>query len=163
MMAHPAHRSLMPALIKPPKSLVYLKKSSGLILALALGGCAQYATVSVRKPQFQPATSTAPWFGEVNSEIAKGIRQENHEPLPALGSLLHAAEISARQLAINPADAAARDAYNFSVARVIALIPKTRLDPWTQPVRVPAAGGEFVLSRKPDARKGWNPALYDFL
>ena len=27
---------------------------------------------------------------------------------------------------------------------------------------MPAAGGEYMLTRKPDPRKQWNPALYDF-
>ena len=30
------------------------------------------------------------------------------------------------------------------------------------PLRVPAEGGEYVLTRRPDPRKLWNPALYDF-
>ena len=55
----------------------------------------------------------------------------------------------------DPANIAARDAYNFAVARIIGTIQQARLDPWTQPLRVPAADGDFVLTRKrdPDPRE----------
>ena len=45
---------------------------------------------------------------------------------------------------------------------IIATIHDAKLDPWTQPLRVPASGGEFVLTCKPDPRPQWNPALYNF-
>jgi pimeloyl-ACP methyl ester carboxylesterase len=133
-----------------------------LLIAFTLAGCAQYATVSVRRPRYQPAASTAPWCGTVRREIASAVRAEKRQPLPALGCLLTAAETSARQLAVNPADTAARDAYNYSVARIIGHIQHANLDPWSQTLRVPAAGGDFALSRAPDSRKSWNPALYEF-
>jgi hypothetical protein len=43
-----------------------------------------------------------------------------------------------------------------------ATIRDAKLDPWTQPLRVPGNDGEFVLTHKPDPRPQWNPALYDF-
>jgi len=46
--------------------------------------------------------------------------------------------------------------------RIIAVIRDAKLDPWTQPLRVPAIGGDFVLTHKPDPRPQWNPALYTF-
>lgn len=79
-----------------------------------------------------------------------------------MGELLSAADLAARQLARNPADTAARDAYNFAVARVFGTITQAELDPWTQPLRVPAAAGDFILTSKPPVRPVWNPALYDF-
>jgi pimeloyl-ACP methyl ester carboxylesterase len=42
------------------------------------------------------------------------------------------------------------------------VIQKAGLDPWTQPLRAPAAGGEFIVTRRPDPRPQWNPSLYDF-
>jgi hypothetical protein len=48
------------------------------------------------------------------------------------------------------------------VARVFGTIKEAKLDPWTQPLRVPAPAGDFVLARKSDRVKAWNPALYDF-
>jgi hypothetical protein len=64
-------------------------------------------------------------------------------------------------MALNPNDLAAREAYNFAVARVFDTIKEAKLDPWTQPLRVPAPAGT-VLTPQVGPRKAWNPALYDF-
>lgn len=135
-----------------------------LAAALTLGGCAApYATISEKRPQFRPVRATVGALGSVNRRIVDALRREEREPLAAMGELLAAAETAAQQLARNPADAAAREAYNFAVSRVFGTIKEAKLDPWTQPLRVPTAeGGEFTLTRKPDPRKSWNPALYDF-
>jgi len=129
------------------------------LAALALAGCAQYATVSHKKPQFHPPGATA---GSVQQGIANGLRQEKRDPLASIGEYLTVAELAAKQLDQNPNDAAAQYAYNFAVGRVIATIEHAKLDPWTQPLRIPAAGGDFTLTYKPDRRPQWNPALYDF-
>ncbi len=133
-----------------------------ILAACALAGCAQYATVSQKRPLFRPVSTTVGALVACEQGIVKALSQEKREPLAALGEFLTAAETAGQQLARNPADTAARDAYNFAVARVFSTIKTAKLDPWTQPLRVPAAGGDYVLTRKPDARKAWNPALYDF-
>jgi pimeloyl-ACP methyl ester carboxylesterase len=130
--------------------------------SLFFAGCAQYAEVSQRTPEFRPIRDTVSALASVDLGIARALKQQTREPLAALGELLTATEASAKQLAQNPGDTAARDAYNFAVARVLGTIQKAKLDPWTQPLRVPAAGGEYLLTRKPDPRPQWNPALYDF-
>jgi hypothetical protein len=94
--------------------------------------------------------------------IVNALRQENRERLVAMGEYLAAAEAAMRQLASDPTDITARNDYNFAVARVLGTIKQAKLDPWTHPLRVPAEGGDYVLTRKPDSRKLWNPALYDF-
>jgi pimeloyl-ACP methyl ester carboxylesterase len=137
-------------------------KILSLLVALALAGCAQYATVSKTKPQFRPVRSTLGALVSAEQSIARALRAEKREPLRALSEYLTAAQTAARQLARNPADTEARDAYNFAVARVLGTIQEAKLDPWTHPLRVPAAGGDFVLTHKPDPRPQWNPALYDF-
>jgi hypothetical protein len=43
---------------------------------------------------------------------------------------------------------------------VITTIRDARLDPWTQPLHLPAADGGYVLIYRRDKRKEWNPALY---
>ena len=73
------------------------------------------------------------------ARIRPGLRRENREPLAAAGELLTAAQSASVQLARNPRDTAARDAYNFAVARVLGTIQRAKLDPWTQPLRVPAS------------------------
>jgi pimeloyl-ACP methyl ester carboxylesterase len=94
--------------------------------------------------------------------IVKALTQERREPLVALGGYLSAADSAAAQLVRNPSDKAARDDYNFAVARVIGTIQEAKLNPWSQPLHVASRGGEFVLTHKPDPRPQWNPALYDF-
>jgi pimeloyl-ACP methyl ester carboxylesterase len=135
-----------------------------LTATLLLGGCAApYATISEKRPPFRPVRATVGALAAAERSIVNAMRQEKDQPLAAMGELLTAAQTAAQQLARNPADAAAREDYNFAVARVFGTIKQAKLDPWTQPLRVPTAdGGEFTLTRKPDPRKSWNPALYDF-
>ena len=142
--------------------LHHAHKLTALTAALAFAGCAQYATVSQKTPQFRPVSGTVGALVSVERGIVNALTHEKREPLVALGELLTAAETAAKQLARNPNDTAARDAYNFAVARVLGTIQSAKLDPYTQPLRVPAAGGEFVLTHKRDPRPGWNPALYEF-
>src|SRR5262249_17243256 len=52
--------------------------------------------------------------------------------------------------------------YNFGVSRIFQIIQDAKLDPWTKPLTVPTATGEFVLTYRPDPRPEWNAALYDF-
>jgi len=130
--------------------------------ALILAGCSRYATVSEKRPQFHPLAATAGRLVSIQQDIVHAMREERKEPLAALGEFLSAAESAAQQLARSPGDTAARDAYNFAVSRILGTIKKAKLDPWTQPLRVPSAGGEFLLAHKPDPRPQWNPALYEF-
>ena len=105
---------------------------------------------------------TAGALDTAQQDIVRGLRWQKHEPLAALGEFLAAAETASRQINRNPDDVAARKAYNFAVARVFTTVQQAKLDPWMQPLHVPAEGGEFVLTHRRDARKMWNPALYDF-
>ncbi len=133
-----------------------------LAASLALASCAQYATVTQKQPQFHPATGANGALVSADQNITRALRQEKREPLVALGELLTAADVAGDQLARNPSSVAARNSYNFAVARVLGIIQKAKLDPWSQPLRVPAAGGDYLLTRRPDPRPTWNPALYDF-
>lgn len=139
-----------------------ITSSFAIAIVFALAGCAQYASVSEKRPEFRPIRSTVGMLVSAEREIVSGMRKEKREPLVALGELLAAAKKASRQLKADPGDKEARDAYNFAVARVIGTIKRAKLDPWTQPMEVPAAEGGFVITRKPDTRKNWNPALYDF-
>jgi pimeloyl-ACP methyl ester carboxylesterase len=134
-----------------------------LAAAAGLSGCARYADVAKRRPEFHPVRTTVGALASVQQSITSALRQEKHKPLVALGELLAAAETASEQLRHNPDDTVALDAYNFAVARVIGTVQEAKLDPWTQPLRVPSAGGEFVLTHAPDPRPQRNPALYDFI
>jgi pimeloyl-ACP methyl ester carboxylesterase len=128
----------------------------------ALGGCAQYATVGKKRPEFRPVRSAVGALVGAEARIADALRKERRDPLDALGEFLAAAETASAQLARNPGDTAARDAYNFAVARVLGTLQQAKLEPWKAPIRIPADGGDFLLAHRPDPRPGWNPALYDF-
>lgn len=131
-------------------------------LMLSLAGCAQYATVTERRPRFRPIRSTVAALVKAQRRIADGTTLERRDPRASLGDLLTAAQEAAQQLERDPRDAAARDTYNYAVARVFEVIRNANLDPWTQPLRVPAEGGDFLLTTRPPKNKIADPALYEF-
>jgi pimeloyl-ACP methyl ester carboxylesterase len=140
----------------------FLRLGLTFITACALASCAApYSTVSERRPRFVPFTSTGPLRSAVKG-IVEAMQIDRREPLVALGEYMSAAETALHQLKRNPNDQTARDTYNFAVGRIIATIRDAKLDPWTQPLRVPGNEGDFVLTHKPDPRPQWNPALYVF-
>src|SRR6516164_8802205 len=140
----------------------YLRLVVTVVTACALASCATYSKVSERRPHFTPATSGAGPLANAETGIAKAMRIDRRDPLVALGEYISAAETALQQLKRSPNDETARNTYNFAVGRIIATIRDAKLDPWTQPLRVPGSDGEFVLTHKPDPRPQWNPALYDF-
>src|SRR5277367_409326 len=133
-----------------------------IIVACALAGCTTYSKVSERRPRFRPIVSAVGELANAQAAIAKALKLDRSNPLAALGEYMSAAETALRQFERDPRDENARNYYNFAVARIIATIRDAKLDPWTQPLRVPASGGDFVLTHKPDPRPQWNPALYTF-
>ena len=107
-----------------------------------------------------PFTSGAGSLANAETGIVKAMRISRRDPLAALGEYISAAETALDQLKRSPNDETARKTYNFAVGRIIATIRDAKLDPWTQPLRVPGSDGEFVLTHKPDPRPQWNPALH---
>ena len=128
--------------------------------ALGLAGCAKTAFVSEKPPATFPQAAGA--NAAVVQAIDHGQKIEKSEPLVALSAYVSAARDSLRELDRKPNNLEARRAYNFAIARIFTVIRDAKLDPWTKPLRMPAAGGEFILTHKPDPRLEWNPALYDF-
>lgn len=146
--------------LKPPRPTVL-----ALLAALTFSGCAQYATVSMKEPRFSPIQSTVGALVQAEKDILSARKSGRRNPQTALGWYLAAAESSAQHLISSPGDKQARDAYNFAVGRAIETIERGKLDPWTQPLRIPkAGGGEYLVTHRPDPlkRKAWNPALYEF-
>lgn len=132
---------------------------TALAIGLTLSGCVQYATVSEHRPIFRPGGGAI--SGEIESRIEGALKRGPRDPMRALGGYLAAADTAARALAGSPDDHVIRDEYNFAVSRIISTIQEAKLDPWTGPLTVPARGGSYMLTRKPDVRTKWNPALYD--
>ena len=90
------------------------------------------------------------------------MHEERAKPLVAMGECLEALQSASDELKRNPGNATAIRDYNFGVSRIFQIIHDTKLDPWTQPLAVPTAQGQFALTYKPDPRPEWNPALYEF-
>jgi pimeloyl-ACP methyl ester carboxylesterase len=99
-----------------------IRSLTALGIAFAVAGCAQYATVSVTKPRFQPVRAGARALGSIDQSITKALRGGQREPLATVGEFLTAAHDASQQLARHPNDTAARDAYNFAVARVFSIL-----------------------------------------
>jgi len=134
----------------------------GLIGVCAIAGCATYSKVSEKRPLYHALAGAKGLLATANAEIDKALHMDRRDPLAALGEYMIAAQTASLQLQSDPRDQPAQHAYNFAVSRVIGTIGAAKLDPWTQPLRVPASGGDFILTHKPDPRPQWNPALYTF-
>ncbi|MEO6053595.1 MAG: hypothetical protein ABIP97_06245 [Chthoniobacterales bacterium] len=132
------------------------------LVICTLAGCTTNSAVKVRDPKFRVTSTMAP-LSEAEAQIVKGQRNERFNALGALGNYISAAQIALKQLQSHPKDALAEQDYNFAVGRILEVIRKSKLEPWSHPLKVPASnGGEFILSHKPDPRPQWNPALYTF-
>lgn len=130
-----------------------------LLTALILAGCAKDAKVTVIKPHLVPGIPAVETDRLAQQNIRRALKEERREPVVALASLVEAAEISAKQLDRNPADADARHDYNFAVARICGVMREAKLTPWTKPVHF----GNRTLAWQPHPRAVWNPALYDLI
>jgi pimeloyl-ACP methyl ester carboxylesterase/predicted GNAT family acetyltransferase len=130
------------------------------LVAFAVAGCAQIAVVSEKRPAPLPPGSAADRVA--TQTINRALVEEKKQPIVALGAFVAAARDSLRDLDRNPANAEARRAYNFAVARIFTVVRDAKLDPWTKPMRV-GANGEFTLTWKRDPRPEWNLALYDLI
>jgi hypothetical protein len=139
-----------------------MKRSCLLIAAVALAGCAQYATVSEIRPRFHPTHNSVGAAVAVQQEIATALARERSDPMSALGTLLTAAEAASQTLARDPKDEGAREAYNFAVARIFSAMRVAKRDPWAQPLRVPAAGGDYTLHYVRDPKPARYAGLYDY-
>jgi pimeloyl-ACP methyl ester carboxylesterase len=135
----------------------------GSIFVLMLVGCATtpYGEVRQKKPQLTgpPGSGT---LAVAEQGLTRAMHEERAHPLAALGDCLEALQIASNELKRNSGNATAVRDYNFGVSRIFQIVHDAKLDPWTQPLTVPTAHGDFVLTDKPDPRPEWNPALFEF-
>ena len=139
-----------------------MPRRAGVVLAMAsiLAGCAQYAEVTEKRPHLSPPPGNGS-LATAEYAITQAAHEERAHPLKALGDCLDALETASRELHRNPTDALARRDYNFALSRVFEIVCKDKLA-FTQPLTVPDAHGDFMLTHELDPRPEWNPALYDF-
>ena len=136
---------------------------SALGALLILSGCATtpYAEVHHKRPRLIGPSGPEP-LATAEQNLKRALHEERAEPLVAMGDCLVALQYATDELKRNPRNATAIRDYNFGVSRIFQIIQDTKLDPWRQPLTIPTARGEFVLTYKPDPRPEWNPARYDF-
>ena len=130
---------------------------------LILSGCAtsRYAEVWRKKPELTGPPGSGS-LAVAEQSLTRAMHQKRTHPLVALGDCLEALQSASDELRRNPGNATAVRDYNFGVSRIFQVIHDAKLDPWTNPLRVPTTRGDFVLTCKPDPRPEWNPALFEF-
>lgn len=135
-----------------------------LLPLLALVGCGEYASVSDRKPIFQPIRTTVGVLSGIEQKIIETNRAASKSPLERLGEYLSVADLASRELKINPKNEAALQSYNFAIARVFSTLEDGSIDPWSQPITVPTDDGNYILDYRSDGRSElWNPKLYNLI
>ena len=136
-----------PSLPFPVNSSPYLIRSLAVFAAFSLASCAQYSSVSEKRPSYsyQPLTP-------VGTFITKALATRSGESEVVLGCYFDAAAAAARQLEQNPHDTDARRDYNFAVGRVFEVIHDAELLPWKKPVAAMGADGPWQLSIRSDYR-----------
>jgi pimeloyl-ACP methyl ester carboxylesterase len=136
---------------------------SALGALLILSGCATtpYAEVHHKRPRLIGPAGPEP-LATAEQNLKRALHEERAEPLVAMGDCLVALQYATDELKRNPRNATAIRDYNFGVSRIFQIIHDTKLDPWSRPLTVPTAQGDFVMTYKPDPRPEWNPARYDF-
>jgi pimeloyl-ACP methyl ester carboxylesterase len=136
---------------------------AALCIVLILGGCAtgRYGEVWRKKPRLTGPPGSGP-LAAAEQNLTRAMHEEQVKPLAALGDCLDALQFASDELKRDSGNPTAVRDYNFGVSRIFQIIHDAKLDPWTDPLSVPTAHGDFVLTYKPDPRPEWNPALYEF-
>jgi pimeloyl-ACP methyl ester carboxylesterase len=137
-----------------------------IVALLTLTGCkAPYARVKEH-----PLRRTALFVPRLLADIlgtpqalVRAIKAERKAPVTSLAQYLTALEQAEAQLKTDPNNSELREAYNFALSRLLATVRSGGLDPWTQPLRVPASGGDYVITHELDPRPGWQPWRYDLV
>jgi pimeloyl-ACP methyl ester carboxylesterase len=128
---------------------------------LLLSGCDKYVEVWHREPHLSGPAGTGA-LASAEEEISKAMREEQTQPLAALGDCLAGIQAAARELDRDPENATAVRDYNFGIARIFQIVHAAKLNPWTAPLTIPGPKGDFVLTCRPDPRPEWEALRYDF-
>lgn len=125
----------------------YLTRTIPILAAVTLTGCAQYSTVSERRPDYtyQPVT-------RAGILVKKALSIVGRKPAETLGAYVDAASAASQELLKNPRDPEALRAYNFAVSRVFEVIHDYNLQPWNKPYAAVGTGGPWQLSITSDTR-----------
>ena len=140
----------------------FAKSKSSFLLSFALltlSACAPLVAVKTTRPKLAAQYGTP-----AEQAIADAQKIEHSEPSRALGYYLSGADASSSRLQESTKDTVALHDYDFALSRVFSVIRSAQLDPWSQPVHVPAPdGGEYVLRQSRNADPLWRPEYYDLI
>ena len=137
-----------------------------LIVALAtLGACAPLAEVRQINPKLGAQHGTPPpqlHGAEQSIAYAENFKRTN--PEKAVGFYLSGVESATSELRKNPRNRLALRDYDFALSRVFSVIWDAHLDPWTHPLRVPAANGsDYILTQRPPKNRLWKAQDYELI
>lgn len=130
---------------------------------LAFAGCAQLAKVTPTTPPLPFTGNEDSTLVAANNQLREAARLEQSDPSRALGDYLGSARSALARLDERPKDVAARQLYNFSVARSIGVIETTRLNPWQHPLEVPSVSGRYSFTGVRHADPDRDPASYELI
>jgi pimeloyl-ACP methyl ester carboxylesterase len=140
-----------------------MKRLLVVTLVLGLNGCAHIATVKPTTPHLAANGTREPTLVSTAQQLREAQEKAPRDPLGALGEYLAAAQTASSRLTRYPDDRAARDLYNFSVARAIGVIEDARLNPWDHALTVPGPTGDYILTTKRQVGTDRDPAAYEII
>jgi len=127
------------------------------VILFASCGCAHLATVKQTRPVV-PATGSDK---QLQPAIQRLAASERAQPLVALGDDLFAARFSLNVLEQQPDNLAARNLYNFSVARAVADVGHANIQPWRREVSVTIDQTNYLLTTPKSIDQDHDPSRYD--
>jgi pimeloyl-ACP methyl ester carboxylesterase len=140
-----------------------MKSSKNVFVALLiLGscGCGHLATVKTIEPRVPTVAASEERLMAARQHLAAA---ERTEPFIALGHDVSAAKLSLSMLEQRPDDSAAVSLYNFSVARIVENVERTRLQPWQRKINIVSAGTTYTLTTPKPVDPEHDPSRYDLL
>src|SRR5881275_1059583 len=133
------------------------------LAALLCASCAHVATVSHTTPKVPAFGNQQPALVAAQARLNAGEAIERSNPSGALGSYLASAQAALAELGRHPEEKAARDVYNFSVARSVGVIEEAKLKPWDRTLVAPAPEGQYPLTGVRPQNPDRNPANFELI
>jgi pimeloyl-ACP methyl ester carboxylesterase len=154
--------------IKLSRQVALIKRSQTqilLIVALAtLDACAPLVEVRQINPKLTAQHGTPPQLHGAEQSIAYADNFKRTNPEKAVGFYLSGVESATSELRKNPGNRLALRDYDFALSRVFSVISEAHLDPWTHPLRAPAANGNaYILTQRPAKNRLWKAQDYELI
>ena len=133
-------------------------------ILFALTACAPLASVREVHPKLRPQPATSPEIHKAEQAIAAGQQLQRSDPNRAIGFYLSGVESATNEIRKHPTDPLALRDYDFALSRVFSVIRDSHLDPWTHPLRVPAANGSnYLLTQQRPKEWFWKAQDYELI